>query len=181
MKNATSVIFFALLAIAGRFLLWNIPSVEPVIPLAVYALLVYGVDAGLIVAILGYMGSDLLLAYTGEWLYVKAFIAAIAVFIASSKLIPKTFSPLITWTVIVTVLYELFIGLYDQLFYNAGGLFDFSYWIAGLPFSLTHIVSNIFFAFILAGFLGIKLQDLSHEVAVDGVPSTESVTNPQEE
>lgn len=136
------------IAILGRVLLKitplvNIPSVEPIIPLAVFAGMTYGLGAGALIGLLAYPISNMLIPEVqfDMWSFWQAAGGAIAGALAgyAKKIDMNT---LLYFTFVGTVLYEVCVNIPDQM-------------ILAWPFSFYHIVSNLFFAWII-GSLAIK-------------------------
>ena len=136
--------FLMILAIAilGRVLLktinqFNIPSVEPIIPIAVYAGMAYGPVVGAIVGLLAYPVSSLLIpevAFGMDALWMAAGGAIAGAMGGFSKKMAT--NDLVFFTFIGTLLYEFAVNIqYQQLLFY--------------PFSFTHIISNVLFAYIV--------------------------------
>src|SRR3989344_9455213 len=56
--NELEVVSLLIIAILGRILLEPLPSVEPIIPIAVFAGLAYGGNAGILIGLLAYPISN---------------------------------------------------------------------------------------------------------------------------
>ncbi len=147
-KGITESEVFILLALAvlGRVLLKvtplvNIPSVEPIIPIAVFAGLAYGTEAGILVGLLAYPLSNLLLpeAVFGLWIFWQAVGGAVAGGLAGLAK-KATFNNLVWYTVLGTLLFELAVNLPDQQ-------------LLVFPFSFVHIISNFAFAALIGIFV----------------------------
>ncbi len=147
-KSITESEVFILLGLAvlGRVLLKvtplvNIPSVEPIIPIAVFAGLAYGTEAGIIVGLLAYPISNIFLPseFFGMWILWQAVGGAVAGGLAGLAR-KATFNNLLWYTVLGTVLFELAVNLPDQL-------------LLVWPFSFIHIASNFFFASLIGMFV----------------------------
>lgn len=138
-----------LLAIFSRivlkeFPLLDIPSLEPVIPLAVLAGMLYGATEGAIVGAFGYVFSNFFIDLGrgfGLWNLPQAIGGAIAGYWGS---IGKRTQYLLT-VVWATLAYEIVLNVWSADF-----TFDFGYFGGSLPFSLIHIIGNLFFGWILA-------------------------------
>ncbi|HLC92935.1 MAG TPA: hypothetical protein VJH23_04450 [archaeon] len=116
-------------------------SVEPIIPIAVYAGLAYGSEAGILVGLVSYPLSNLFLigGAFGLWSFLQGIGGAIAGWLAgTAKKVTK--SGLVTYTIIGTLIFEVIMNFPNQ---------ELLVW----PFSITHIVSNIVFAIIIGELL----------------------------
>lgn len=138
-------------AIIGRIALDFLPSIEPVIPLAVFAGLVGTAYEGAAVGILGYAISNVFLAggMTGMWTVWQALgggLAGYAAGIFGSGKTP-TATHLVALTFAGTVLFEIIANLGGALGFNI------NYFISSLPFSVAHITGNIVIALLLVPFL----------------------------
>ncbi|MBI4210240.1 MAG: hypothetical protein HY544_01900 [Candidatus Diapherotrites archaeon] len=140
------IITVLLLAVFGRVIIKQFPalvSIEPIIPLAVFAALTYGTDAGILVGLLAYPLSNIFLegGAFGLFSVLQGIGGGLAGGIAgyAGKANRET---LIYYSVIGTVIFEAAVNLPDQL-------------IIVWPFSFIHIVSNIFIA-MLIGELSMK-------------------------
>ncbi|VVC00684.1 Uncharacterised protein [uncultured archaeon] len=141
----SEVLIILLLAICGRVLLKvtplvNIPSVEPIIPLAVFAGMAYGAGPGTLVGLLAYPISNMLIPEVqfDMWSFWQAAGGAVAGGIAgfAKKIDMNT---LLWYTFIGTLLFEVCVNFPDQL-------------ILVWPFSFYHIFSNLFFALVIGSF-----------------------------
>ena len=131
------LITLILVAVIGRILLEPFPSVEPIIPIAVYAGLRYGADAGILVGLISYPLSNIFMegGPLGLWSFLQAIGGAIAGAIAGYA--PKlTKGNLVNYTIIGTIIFELALNIPDQ---------ELLIW----PFSIIHIVSNIIIALVV--------------------------------
>ena len=116
-------------------------SVEPIIPLAVYAGLAYGTDAGVLVGLVSYPISNIFLigGAFGLWSFLQGIGGAISGWLAGNvKKITK--SGLVVYSFVGTLIFEVLVNFPDN---------ELLVW----PFSVTHIVSNIIFAIILGEIL----------------------------
>ncbi|PIN85329.1 MAG: hypothetical protein COV47_02740 [Candidatus Diapherotrites archaeon CG11_big_fil_rev_8_21_14_0_20_37_9] len=136
------VIVLLLLAIMGRIALEPFASVEPIIPIAVYAGLAYGSSAGILIGLLAYPASNFFLrgGPFGLWTILQGAAGATAGGLAgnNNKL---TTENLLLYTFLGTLIFELFLNI------GSGG---FLIW----PYSITHIVTNLIFAVLISA--GIK-------------------------
>lgn len=138
-----------LLAIASRIVLkefpiLDIPSLEPVIPLAVLAGTLYGATEGAIVGAFGYVFSNFFIDLGrgfGLWNLPQAIGGGLAGILGSiSK--KAQFLSTIVWG---TIAYELILNIWSADF-----TIDFGYIGGSLPFSIIHILGNLLFGWILA-------------------------------
>lgn len=134
------------LAILGRVLLkvtplTNIPSVEPIIPIAVFAGLAYGTQAGILVGLLAYPLSNFLLPgeFFGLWIIWQAVGGAVAGGLAglANK---ATFNNMLWFTALGTILFELAANIPNQDIWSWG-------------FSDVHVISNFIFAALIGLFV----------------------------
>jgi hypothetical protein len=140
-----------LLAIAARIVLksvpfLNIPSLEPIIPLAVLAGYFFGTGQGAILGVFGYVFSNFFIELKygfGLWNMPQALGGAFAGYLGS-RTTPSNYIFTVVWA---TIAYEFIIN-----FWSANFTLDFGYFGASLPFGLVHVVGNIFFAWVLATF-----------------------------
>jgi uncharacterized membrane protein len=136
-----------LIAVAGRLLfnsmLVGIPSVEPVIPTAILAGILYGSGAGALVGFLGYFLSNLFLGSIGEWTVWQGLVGIIAGYVGTKS----DRENYITNVVLVTVLFEIIIN-----FYGAGYQIETAYFFSSVVFSITHIATNVVFASLFRSF-----------------------------
>ena len=140
-EPAVSLGALLLIAVGGR-LLFNslflqVPSVEPVLPTALLAGMLYGSGAGALVGVIGYFLSNLFLGSIGEWTIWQGFAGLIAGYIGANT----NRDNYITNTIIVTILFEVIMNVY-----GAGYTIDSAYFFSLITFSITHIATNIFFA-----------------------------------
>lgn len=144
-----------LLAAAGRLLLSVIPSVEPVIPVAVYAGFALGPEAGVLVGVLGYVLSNIFLwgGIFNPWTVAQAVGGAIPGLVAG--LMRQNFSSekYIMAVAAGTVVFEIIMNVSYNWEFNIG------YFMSSMPYSLTHIVSNVAIAVLLAPFLKARMVE----------------------
>jgi len=142
-KTISEIDIFTLIIIAvlGRVILEPFPSIEPIIPLAVYAGLAHGVDAGILVGLISYPLSNVFMegGFAGMWTLLQAVGGAVAGGLAG-YVNKATKGDLLKFSVIGTVLFEFAVNLPD------GALIVW-------PFSFVHIVSNAFIALLLGELL----------------------------
>lgn len=137
------VILFAILAIIGRIAMEPFSSVEPIIPIAVYVALAYGMNAGLIIGLIAYPVSNFFMdgGVFGFWTILQATGGGLSGAIAGGK--ELTMNNLITYTLIGTIIFEILLNI------TWGALLVW-------PYSITHIVTNIGFAVLLGVAIGKK-------------------------
>ena len=151
--NYGAVFLWLAIAVVGRIFLMPVPSVEPIIPIALMVAVSYGVDSGIMVGVLGYLLSNFFTGYFGEWSIFQMVAGGIAV--CAIYLRPKGFKTNIdlVWLAVVgTILYEITVNFFGGGF-GGYGLLDIDGLISAIPFSVTHIISNVVFATILSGFV----------------------------
>ncbi len=142
----SDVLILLALAVLGRVLLKvtplvNIPSVEPIIPIAVFAGLAYGVEAGIIVGLLAYPISNFFLPgeFFGLWIIWQAVGGAVAGGVAGLAK-KATFNNMLWYTAIGTILFQLAVNLPSN-----------EIWFWG--FSDVHLFSNLLFAALIGLFV----------------------------
>jgi len=171
------LLFFSLLSIAilGRISLQFVPSVEPIIPLAIIASLLFGLKEGFIFGSTAYIITNFFVwGNQGIWTVFQALGAGIAgslgFFLKRKKELKA--KHLIFFTIIGTIIFEIIMNVFGSIFgiglipsnIISGILFIPFYFITSLPFSLTHIFSNILFAKIF--FPLTKLRRQSNEIKI---------------
>ncbi|MCR4368908.1 MAG: hypothetical protein NUV67_03310 [archaeon] len=137
--NEIEAIMLLVIAVLLRVLLERLPSVEPIIPIAVYAGLTYGASAGTIIGLLGYPISNFFMqGGVGLWSFWQAIGGGIAGNLSGGK--EPTMGNMLTYTFIGTIIFELAMNI------TSGA---FLYW----PYSYVHIATNLLFAAIIGAFL----------------------------
>ncbi len=133
----TKLLLLIAIAVLGRILMEPFPSVEPIIPIAVYAGLVYGADAGILVGLFSYPISNFFMlgGPFGWWTILQAAGGAISGGLAGNAKEVNT-GALVTYSVIGTIIFELLLNFGDRT-------------LLVWPFSVTHIVTNILFALLI--------------------------------
>jgi len=140
-------------AVAGRVALQFVPSVEPIIPIAILAGLLLGPKEGFSIGSGAYVASNFFVwGLQGPWTLFQAIGAGLPGLAAG--LWGKTKSPtgndLILFSVGGTVFYEILINIFGSVFMMGivgGGLLAIPlYFLTSMPFSLVHIGSNLVFA-----------------------------------
>ena len=139
--SESDLLALIIIASVGRVITEPFPSVEPIIPIAVYAGLVYGVDAGIIIGLVSSPISNIFMegGPFGLWTLLQATGGAISGGLAgyANK---ATKGNLLYYSVIGTFIFEFAVNLGDGL-------------LLVWPFSFTHIVSNAIFAILLGELL----------------------------
>jgi hypothetical protein len=141
-------------AVAGRIALQWIPSVEPIIPLAIAAGLIFGAKEGFTLGGSAYIVSNFFVwGLQGPWTIFQALGAALPGGFAGvyGKLKEVKSRDLVFLTVVGTIFFEVMMNVSGALM-GIGLLGAFSllalplYFVTSLPFSLVHIGSNAVFA-----------------------------------
>ncbi len=161
------LIFAGLLsiAVAGRVALQNVPSVEPIIPIAIAAGLALGVREGFALGGSAFIISNFFVwGLQGPWTIFQAIGAAIPGAVAG--LVGKTKKPssrdIIVLSVLGTIFFEIIMNISGSLM--GIGLFTGLigiplYFLTALPFSTVHIVSNIAFAKLCSPILKLRSEN----------------------
>lgn len=172
-------ILFALISagVLGRIALQYVPSVEPIIPLAIIAGLLLGVKEGAIAGSTAYIISNFFVwGLHGPWTIFQALGAAVpGAFGGIFKHFKKASSrDLIILSVLGTVFYEIVMnisGMFMGIGFLGPSLFAIPlYFAASLPFSLVHIGSNAVFAKLFSPLL--KLKTKKNEFKVINISRT---------
>jgi len=152
-------------AVAGRVALQWVPSVEPIIPLAIIAGMLFGAREGFALGAGAYTASNFFVwGLQGPWTIFQALGAGIAGALGG-LLIGKTKKhssrDLIIISVIGTALFELIMNLSGP-FMGIGLAFGLMgiplYFLTSMPFTFTHIGSNIVFAKLFSPLLKLRRQ-----------------------
>ncbi|MFH1587446.1 MAG: hypothetical protein ABID38_06325 [Candidatus Diapherotrites archaeon] len=159
--------FLALLggAVVGRVALQAVPSVEPIIPFAILAGLIFGMKEGFTLGGGAYIISNFFIwGLQGPWTIFQAIGGALAGVLggAYGKVRkPKQFD-LITLTIVGTVMFEFVMNLTGPLM-GIGlfvGLLSIPiYFLTSLPFTAIHIASNIVFARLMYPLLKLRRNE----------------------
>ena len=160
----TMLIILWFVAVLGRDTLSFLPSVEPIIPIAVAVGLIYGAREGALLGGSAYVVSNLFMGSMGIWTFFQAIGGALAggSAIWFGRVKRPTLSDLVVWSIIGTLLFETSMNVaggvmgYGPNFFGAGIFAIFGYFITSLPFSVTHVVSNIFFALLCGPLLSLN-------------------------
>lgn len=128
-----------------------IPSVEPIIPLAVIAGFTISAEAGFAVGALGFIISNLFLdAGFGYWTILQALGAGLAgVLPAYIKKKKKNTDAIVGFAIVGTVIYEFFVNMPDGMIFV-------------MPFSAIHIISSIVLSFLFASMFSWKKAHAAH-------------------
>ncbi len=159
MKNLTTFMVLFSGAVLGRVALQGIPSVEPIIPLAVIAGMIFGIKEGFTLGSSAYIVSNFFVwGLQGPWTVFQAIGAAGGGVLGGifGKTRKINSANLIIASVLGTVFFEIVMNLSGSMMgigLFAGLIGIPMYFLTSLPFSLTHIVSNAFFAKIFSPML----------------------------
>jgi hypothetical protein len=160
------------LAVAGRVALQAVPSVEPIIPIAILAGLLFGMKEGFSLGAGAYIASNFFVwGLQGPWTIFQALGAAIPGGIAGAY--GKTKKPktrdLILLSLAGTIIFEIIMNI-SGAGMGIGILGAFSlftlplYFVTSAPFSIAHVLSNLVFARALAPLLKLRRQDNEFQV-----------------
>lgn len=178
-------IFSGLLAtaVAGRVAMQWVPSVEPIIPFAILAGLLFGVKEGFTLGGSAYIISNFFVwGMQGPWTIFQALGGALAGASAGvwGKMRKPGWKDIVLLSVAGTILFECIMNISGSFMgigmFGAFGLFTIPmYFLTSLPFSLLHIGSNVVFARALAPLLRFRraedeLKVVSVSRVVDGKP-----------
>lgn len=156
-------VFLAMLAgaIIGRVALQGVPSVEPIIPIAILAGLMFGMKEGFMLGGTAYLISNFFVwGMQGPWTIFQALGGALAGasggFLGKFKKVGT--KELVLITIAGTALFEVIMNLAGPLMgigvLGAFGLFTIPlYFATSLPFTLAHIATNSAFAGLLSPLL----------------------------
>ncbi len=145
------VITFITAGVLGRVLLQGLPSIEPITFFAILAGSLLGWKKGAVTgATSWYLSNFFVFGGQGPWTIVHVANGAIAGFLGGmflQNLEPKPihYLKIIIVMTITTVIFEITINLMSGLLFY-GILVSF---ITAIPFTITHIVSNIAFSFLV--------------------------------
>ncbi len=159
-------------AVAGRVALQYVPSVEPIIPIAILAGLLFGPKEGFSLGAGAYVASNFFVwGLQGPWTLFQALGVGLPAAVAGLWGQTKTPSKndLLLFSLGATVFFEVLMNVSGALM--MGGLLGFGlltlplYFLTSLPFSLVHIGSNAVFAKALSPVLE-KWRRKHHEFEV---------------
>ncbi|WP_182102771.1 ECF transporter S component [Niallia taxi] len=150
-RRLTFISMMSALAVVGRIAFTFIPNVQPVTALIISVALCMGVADGVLVAVISAIASNLLLGL-GIWT-IGQVVAWSVIGLLSGLLgsfFPKPFLLLIVlYSGIAGLLYGLIVSFFT---YSWMGNF-WAYYVAGLPFDVSHAVGNMVFIIFLYPFL----------------------------
>ena len=168
-------IFLAALgaAVLGRVALQWVPSVEPIIPIAVAIGMIYGAKEGFMLGSSAYVISNFFVwGLQGPWTIFQAIGAGLAGALGGifGRGKSNNWKDLLVWSIIGTVVFEVIVTFAG--FGMGIGLFGSGFWLfllpvyfaTSLPFMAAHIGSNAVFARLFAPLL--KLRNKNEEVKV---------------
>ena len=152
-RNLTVFLTLTAGAVLGRVALQGVPSVEPIIPLAVIAGLLFGMKEGFTLGGGAYIISNFFVwGLQGPWTIFQAIGAAVPGALAGlyGKIRKPTWKEVVLLSAVGTVFFEIVMNLAGPLM--GIGLFGLGllslplYFASSLPFTLTHLASNVIFA-----------------------------------
>jgi len=156
-KNDDRFLTLLTVAVLGRFLLYLIPSVKPIIPIIAFTALTLGLEQGILMGLATWFLTNLVIdSFSGygfgDWTWHQMIGGALAAYVATLVVSKKgkdevTAMDLINATIAGTVVFELAVNI------GGAGGFDLGYFANSLPCSIAHLAGNLLFAVILAGFL----------------------------
>ncbi|MDD5148035.1 MAG: hypothetical protein PHH08_01060 [Candidatus ainarchaeum sp.] len=173
-ETRSLAIFLSLfsLAVAGRTALQWVPSVEPIIPIAILAGLLFGMKEGFSLGAGAYVVSNFFVwGLQGPWTIFQALGAALAGGMAGAYgkfRKPKT-RDIIILSLAGTVLFEIIMN-FSGATMGIGLLGPFSlftlpiYFAMSAPFSIVHVLSNLVFARALGPLLKLRRQNNEFQV-----------------
>ncbi len=182
MKNLTLFMGLLAAAVGGRVALQYFPSVEPIIPIAVLAGLVFGIKEGFVLGGSAYVLSNFFVwGLQGPWTIFQAIGAALAGALAGGVGKIKRPKPrdLIILSVVGTVIFEVLMNISGPLMgigLLVGALSIPLYFLTSLPFSLIHIGSNAFFAYALKPLLKLRRKEDELQIISFGKLDSDKLT-----
>ncbi|SFF62430.1 energy-coupling factor transport system substrate-specific component [Halobacillus alkaliphilus] len=148
----TLLAMLASLAVAGRIALSHLPNVQPVTAIIILTGFWMGPAAGLIMAFLTTVVSNMLLGM-GYWTIWQ--VVAWSIIGLFAGLIGKYKPEFPVWGLtIYGFLSGIFFGVVISLTMRSIGQPFWAYYLAGLPYDLNHAISNVIFILILSPVLG---------------------------
>lgn len=158
------------LAVIGRIALQHVPSIEPIIPLAIIAGILFGLKEGFIFGSTAYIISNFFVwGMQGPWTVFQALGAGIAgslgFFLKDKKVIKPI--DLILFSVIGTIIFEIIMNISGSILgigFFTGFLAIPLYFLTSLPFGIAHVAGNVFFARIFYPI--IKFRRYSNEIKI---------------
>lgn len=181
----STAIFFAMFmaAVLGRVALQWVPSVEPIIPIAILAGLLFGAKEGFSLGFFAYVVSNFFVwGLQGPWTLFQALGAGIpaagAGLIGKVKQVSK--KDFIIMSVAGTIFFEILMNLFGSLFFYGlflGALSLPIYFLTSLPFSIAHIAANAGFAGVFSKYLKLKNKVTDDEIKVLSVSRHDADSN----
>ncbi len=171
MKKLTLFSFLFVGAVAGRVALQFVPSVEPIIPIAILAAVILGPKEGFSIGAGAYVASNFLVwGLQGPWTLFQAVGAGVPAVVAGLVLKSnRSEKAFLLAAVLGTVFFEIIMNLFGSV--SNIGLFGLGllsipiYFLTSAPFSIAHIVSNLVFARALSPLL-LKLREKDNELEI---------------
>ncbi|HLD58350.1 MAG TPA: ECF transporter S component [archaeon] len=160
------------LAVGGRVALQNVPSVEPIIPIAILAGLFFGMREGFALGGSAYIVSNFFVwGLQGPWTIFQAIGAAVPGIFggAFGKIKNPKARDFVLLSIAGTVFFEITMNVSGAAM-GIGLLGGFSlftlpvYFITSAPFSIVHIISNIGFAGALSPLLKFRRKENEFEI-----------------
>ena len=137
------IITFITAGVLGRILLQPLPSVEPITFFAILAGSLFGWKKGVVTgATTWYLSDFFMLGGLGPWTIVYFANGAIAGFLGGVFLQKPGYTKTIIVMIVATIIFQISINIMSGLLFY-GLLASF---LTAIPFTITHIVSNIFFS-----------------------------------
>ena len=145
------------MAVIGRLALKTIdfiPSVEPIVPLAVIAGLTISAEAGFTIGAAGFFLSNIVLDQgIGYWTILQALGAGLAGVIPAYIKTKKISSDAVVgYSIVGTIIYEFFVNMPDGMIFV-------------MPFSAIHVVSSMVLGLLFASMLSVKKSNTSEHAA----------------
>lgn len=152
----TLIAMLTSLAVAGRMALANLPNIQPVTAIIIIAGFWLGPSAGILIALLTTIVSNMLLGM-GFWTIWQIVAWSLIGIIAG--IIGKYWSKLPAWGLsIYGFISGLLYGVILSLTMRAAGQPFWAYYLAGLPMDINHAISNTVFILVLSPILGKLFQ-----------------------
>lgn len=147
MSDSKTITLLAM-AVIGRLALKTIdfiPSVEPIVPLAVIAGLTISAEAGFTIGAAGFFLSNIVLDQgIGYWTILQALGAGLAGVIPAYIKTKKISSDAVVgYSIVGTIIYEFFVNMPDGMVFV-------------MPFSAIHVVSSMVLGLLFASMLSVK-------------------------
>ncbi|MDD5163125.1 MAG: ECF transporter S component [Candidatus ainarchaeum sp.] len=160
------------LAVGGRVALQYVPSVEPIIPIAILAGLLFGMKEGAGLGAGAFVASNFFIwGLQGPWTIFQALGAGIPGCLAGAygKIKKPKTRDLVLLSLAGTIIFEITMNISGAAM-GIGVLGAFSlftlplYFVTSAPFSIVHVLSNLVFARALAPLLKLRRQDNEFQV-----------------